>query len=389
MKRILLAGLAVIACIGLLSAPAAANHQETTATPSNGSGDQSGEDDEPIIDFSGVVEAINDLIEDFEKFTGSWDQTLKDILIAVLFHPFKLLAQQLLNALSTILMHTPDVHPNPAIEQVHSRVLLVTYLLSGLGLTAAGLLYITGPLLGVSYNEVRMIIPRLLAALIFSTVSLPLLQYAVELSNALVYAFSPDQLWMSLTQLAGLSTGLVLAWVVNAALLLVVVVMFIIRNVYLMFVAAISPLLALAWSVPKAKRYADSFIAGWWTALAMAPLDMLVLKFSFAMLQGNGASITASISNWILGVGAFSLLILVPYQLYGASQAAIGQAYVVSQGIKSRAKQAYRIQQGRGTGGETDFDLSNDEARRLKSYRRKKRRQSSDNGFRSNWGGGD
>jgi hypothetical protein len=252
---------------------------------------------------------------------------------------------------------------------------------------AAGLLYITGPLFGISYSQVRMIIPRILVALIFSTVSLPLLQYAVELSNALVQAFAPSQLYMNVEQLAGLGTALVLAWAVEAAVLLVVVVMFIVRNVYIMFVAAISPLLALSWAIPKSKRYADSFIAGWWTALAMAPLDMLVLKFSFAMLQGNGGNIPGSISNWILGVGAFTLLILVPLQLYGASQAAVGQAYIISKGLKNRAKQAYRYQQGRSTGQDTDFDLSKDEARRLKSYRRKKQQQS--DGFRGDWGGND
>ncbi|WP_058826373.1 hypothetical protein [Haloferax sp. Q22] len=379
MKRPIITVLAALLLIGTLTTPVAAQAGENTTTPGEGEDDDSG----PIIDLSGVTEAIEDLIQDFQEFTGSWDETLKEILIAVIFEPFRLVAQQLLNVLSTILMHTPDIYPNPAVEGVHSDVLLVTYLLSGIGFMIAGLLYITGPLFGVSYSEVRMVLPRIGAALIFSTISLPLLQYAVELSNALVYAFAPAQLSMSITQLAGLSTGLVLAWVVNSALLLVVVVMFIIRNVYIMFVAAISPLLALTWSIPKAKRYADTFIAGWWTALAMAPLDMLVLKFSFAMLEGNGASIPASISNWILGVAAFSLLIIVPYQLYGASQAAIGQAYVVSQGVKSRAKQAYRYKRGRNSGQDSEFDLSQDEARRLKSYRRKKRQQSDD--FRSNW----
>ena len=379
MKRPITTVLAALLLIGALTAPVAAQAGENTTTPGEGEDDDGG----PIIDLSGVTEAIEDLIQDFQEFTGSWDETLKEILIAVIFEPFRLVAQQLLNVLSTILMHTPDIYPNPAVEGVHSDVLLVTYLLSGIGFMIAGLLYITGPLFGVSYSEVRMVLPRIGAALIFSTISLPLLQYAVELSNALVYAFAPAQLSMSITQLAGLSTGLVLAWVVNSALLLVVVVMFIIRNVYIMFVAAISPLLALTWSIPKAKRYADTFIAGWWTALAMAPLDMLVLKFSFAMLEGNGASIPASISNWILGVAAFSLLIIVPYQLYGASQAAIGQAYVVSQGVKSRAKQAYRYKRGRNSGQDSEFDLSQDEARRLKSYRRKKRQQSDD--FRSNW----
>lgn len=373
--------LLVIALAGLLTAPVAAQAGEPTTTPG-----EENDDEGPIVDLSGVIEAINQLIDDFQYFTDNWDKTIEELLIAVLFKPFQTVAQQLIRFLSMLLMHTPDVHPNPAVEEVHSQVLLVTYFLSGLTFTATGLLYITGPLFGVSYGQVRMIIPRILAALIFSTVSLPLLQYAVELSNVLVQVFAPSQLYMSMEQLAGLSTALVIAWVVESAVLLVVVVMFIIRNVYIMFVAAISPLLALTWAVPKAKRYADTFIAGWWTALAMAPLDMLVLKFSFAMIQGNGGNIPGSISNWILGVGAFSLLILVPYQLYGASQAAVGQAYVVSRGIKNRAKQAYRYKRGKTGGQQTDFDLSQDEARRLKSYRRKKRQQTSDSSYRGNWG---
>lgn len=372
--------LLVIALAGLLTGSVAAQAGEPTTTP-----EEEDDDEGPIVDLSGVIEAINQLIDDFQYFTDNWDKTIEELLIAVLFKPFQTVAQQLIRFLSMLLMHTPDVHPNPAVEEVHSQVLLVTYLLSGLTFTATGLLYITGPLFGVSYGQVRMIIPRILAALIFSTVSLPLLQYAVELSNVLVQAFAPSQLYMSMEQLAGLSTALVIAWVVESAVLLVVVVMFIIRNVYIMFVAAISPLLALTWAVPKAKRYADTFIAGWWTALAMSPLDMLVLKFSFAMIQGNGGNIPGSISNWILGVGAFSLLILVPYQLYGASQAAVGQAYVVSRGIKNRAKQAYRYNRGK-TGQQTDFDLSQDEARRLKSYRTKKRQQTSDSSYRGNWG---
>ena len=379
MNRTVTTTLAALLLIGLFTAPVAAQAGEPTTTPE----EDEGEDDEgPIIDLSGVIEAINQLIDDFQYFTENWDKTIEELLIAVFFKPFQTVAQQLIRFLSLLLMHTPDVHPNPAVEEVHSQVLLVTYMLSGLAFTATGLLYITGPLFGVSYNQVRMIIPRILAALIFSTVSLPLLQYAVELSNVLVQAFAPGQLYMSMSQLAGLSTAMVLAWVVQSAVLLVVVVMFIIRNVYIMFVAAISPLLALGWAVPKVKRYADSFIAGWWTALAMAPLDMLVLKFSFAMVQGNGGNIPGSISNWVLGVGAFSLLILVPHQLYGASQAAIGQAYAFSSGVKSRAKQAYQYQRGKDI-DDNRYRLSQDEMGHVMSYRRRKYRSAEE--FRKNW----
>jgi hypothetical protein len=329
---------------------------------------------------------LSDLVDDFQQFTLNWDATLEETVTAVLFSPFRTLGQQLLQIISLVLTHTPDVHPNPAVEDVHSDVLLVTYLLSGIGFMIAGLLYITGPLFGISYNEVRMVIPRIIVALIFSTVSLPLLQVTVDLTNALNKAFVPAQLSMSITQAAGLASGVTLAYVVNSALLLVVVVMFILRNTYLLFVAAISPLLALTWSIPKAKRYADTFIAGWWTALAMAPLDMLVLKFVFALLNGNGSTIPGSISNWIFGVAGFSLLILVPYQLYGASQAAIGQAYVVSRGFKNRAKQAYGI--GKNLRQDSDdhphkYMLSGDEQANLMSYRQRKWGNAEE--FRENW----
>ena len=134
----------------------------------------------------------------------------------------------------------------------------------------------------------------------------------------------------------GISVSLVIVWLVNSIMMLVVVLMFVFKNVYIFFTAAISPLLALGWSLPKVKRYSDTFIAGFWTALAMGPLDMLVLRLSFALMQGNGTTVIQSLQNWIYGMASLALLIWVPLQLYGASQAAVGQAYVAARGMKQR-----------------------------------------------------
>lgn len=296
------------------------------------------DDDRPIVNINlgEVIDAIQDLISDFEEFTGNWDQKLKDILIAVLFAPFRLLAQQLVRSVAIVLTNTPSVHPNPAVQSVHLDVLLVTYLLSTLAFAGAGLLYMTGPIFNVSYKQVRMILPRLIAALVFASVSPYLLQYAVDLSDALVVAFAPSDLTASFSEMAGLSTSLVLVWFINAWLLLAVVVMFILRDVYILFVTAISPILALAWAFPKTRKYADTFIGGFWTALAMGPLDLLVLKFNLALLNPSITHPIQSVSNWILGVAGFVLLLWVPAQLYGASQAAVGQAYVLARGVKNR-----------------------------------------------------
>jgi hypothetical protein len=240
--------------------------------------------------------------------------------------------------LTYLFLNTPSVHPNPAVEEVHREVLLVTTLLSTVGFAAAGILYMIGPVVGISYSQVRSILPRLLLALIFSTVSLPLLQIAVDLTDALILAFAPEQLSMSFSQLLGFSIGLVLVWVIKATLLLALAALFVIRDVYILFVAAISPLIALMWSLPPTKKYADTFIGGWIAALLIAPLDLLALKFSLALLQGNGATGIQSVSNWILGIGSLVLLLLIPRQLWKASQSTVGKANELGSELKKRVR---------------------------------------------------
>lgn len=333
-------------------------------------GEEGEEDDGDTIvniDLDRVIDAIEELTDEFSEFSGEWDSTLKKVLIGVFFHPFRVLLQQLVTIVSIVLTNTPTLHPNPAVEEVHHRVLLVTYMLSGLAFAAAGILYMIGPVLGISYSQVRLVLPRLVIALAFGSVSLPLLQLLVDLSDALVIAFAPKGITASLGEIAGLSAGLVIVYFINAWLLLGLVVLFIVRDVYLLFVAAISPIIALAWAIPKTKRYADSFIAGWFTALAMGPLDVLVLRFVFAMLEGPTWSIQWP-SNWILGVAGFTLLILVPHQLYGASQAAVGQGFAIARRVKRRYRRS------RSTGIKNhDTEQLKQEIRRRRDRRRNRR----------------
>jgi hypothetical protein len=369
LRTVLLAGLAVLIIGFTAAAPvAAASEDPTTTTTEEPSDDEESEDTIINIDLDEVTDAINGL-----------DDQFKDALFAVLFKPFRTAAQLLVKSLVVVLTNTPSVYPNPAVEEIHRTTLLVTYMLSGLGFMAAGLLYIVGPILGVSYGQVRMILPRMIAALVFGSVSLPLLQYGVELSDALVIAFMPSGLSMSIPELVGLGAGVALAAVVNAWLLLAVVVLFIVRAVYIMFVAAISPLLALMWSLPKARRYADTFIGGWFAALLMAPLDVLALRFSMALMQGNGSTAFQGLSNWVLGVASLVLLLWIPRQLYGASQAAVGQAYAVTSSVKNRVRhhrtQEYRDGMLNSKQEKTDFSAQ--EKQRIRENERRRRKGSS------------
>lgn len=333
--------------------------------------DDEEEDDDPVIDID--LDKVVDAIEDLADLIRNWDDTLEELLIAVLFAPFRTLGQQLVNYLALVLTATPNVHPNPAVEEVHRMVLVVTYLLSGLVFVWAGVLHIVGPVLGISYAEVRQILPRVLVALILASVSLPLLQLLVDLTDALVEVFRPTKLTASFTELAGFGTGLVLAWLINAVLLLGVVALFILRNIYILFVAAISPLLFLMWSLPRIRRYADTFIAGFFAALLIAPLDLLALRFAFALLSGEGATALQSVSNWVLGVGSFALLLIIPYQLWGASQAAVGTAYSLASTIRKKRRTSSQRS--------TVHGLSEDEVGRLKRNAQRRRQSGSPGKF--------
>jgi len=297
-------------------------------------------------------------------------------LLDILFSPFKQMAEDLSNVLIEVLTKTPKLYPNPSIELIHQLTLTVAVASSGLILVAVGIYYITGTYLGVTYQQARLILPRLMIGLAFAAVSLPLLQMGVELSNVLVEAFRPTDPF-SVQELAGLTSGLVLVWFINAWLLLALVVLFLLRIVYLFFVAAISPLIALAWSFPNTRPYAESFIAGWFTLLAVAPLDVLVLRFSLVMQSGFDSLNLEPVSDWIIGVAAFTLMLWIPRQLWAVSQSLVSK----STGIAGSAQSSWRDKGpggssgGGGSGGAGGDDtLTDEELQRLRRNQRRRDR---------------
>lgn len=326
-----LAALLVLALVLPGVAAAQEGNNSTAAPPEDGESDDTG--------------FLKDLSEMFSDFTENFPHTIEEVLMSVFFEPFRTLAAQLVNIVVTVITHTPSVDGNPAVEEVHQISLIVAYLLASMFFVVAGLLYITGPIFNVSYQQVRLIIPRLVAALVFGTISLYVLELSVEFTNALTHAFKPAQLALEFEQAMGLSLALIIVIALKAVLLLAVVLMYIMRGTILLILAAGSPIIAICWAFPKTKRYADSFIAIYWTALAIAPLNVFTLRFVFAMMDFSVNSPLQSVSNWVFGLAALTLLLLVPYHLYGASQTVVGPASAMAGKSVSKAEAYMR---GRG-----------------------------------------
>lgn len=283
----------------------------------NETGVDEAEDEEdgggPVIDLDPLLDGISDLVD---AVTG-WGGKLEEILTDVIFGPFEALAKALIGILVHVITSYPTVHPSPEVSEIHRITFTVQVLLSTLVFAVAGIALITGPVLGVSYTQVRMIMPRVVIALVFGAVAPQLLQYAVELSHATTLAFKPTEAHLIGTiRLLG---ELTLVAVIDAMLLLAVAVLFLMRDVYILFAAAIAPLIALGWALPYVKGYADSLIGAFWAALLIGPLDMLVFRLAFSLIQDHGGQVP----HWLWSIAALTLLLVVPYLVFSASQSMI------------------------------------------------------------------
>jgi hypothetical protein len=293
-------------------------------------------------------------------------QSEPDSIVEALFYPFLRLAYELIDQLIDIMFNTPDIHPNPSISEVHQLSLMIAVPLSVLVLALGGISMMVHRESEKTYGEIRQAVPRLILGLGFSMIALPVLQYGAEFSNAFVHAFRPQQPALALEQLAGLTTSLVLVWLINSWLLLGLALVFLIRATYLAFIAAISPLLAVTWALPYSRPYAESFISGWFALLAVAPLDILVLRFSMTMLQGSEAFGLQPVSNWLIGVASFALMLWLPYQLWGVSQSMVGRSANLGTSVGDSVD--------RGSGGDGSGGSDDDEDRRQRRERRRRDR---------------
>lgn len=334
-QKIVVIGLVLVLIGGAAVGPASANHLDGIDRGNNDDQEDSSDDEEeeeneedddsPVvdIDLGGVEDAIDDLAGNFDDlsngfddFTDNWTDDLADVLTQVLFEPFQELAELLINILTHVFTSYPQLEGNSDVTSLNALSFKIALAAGGLVIAAAGFLHITGPVFGIGYAQVRTLLPRIVAALMFGAISVPLLQMAVDLSEATTYAFKPGNpgFWSS-TRLTG---EIVLIAVLKSALLLGVILVFLLRDFYIMFAAAIAPLLALGWSFPGAKKYADSMIGTFWAALLIGPVDMVLFRMTLSLLRTEGGSTP----HWLLASAGLLMMIWMPYQIFQASQAA-------------------------------------------------------------------
>lgn len=288
------------------------------------------------------------------------------VAVTMFFLPYRKIVQALINELIDVLTVSVEIYPNPPVETIHTLTLVVAVAASTLVVAASGFYHITGREFGLSYEDVRSILPRLIIWLGFAVVALPLLQIGLDLADAFVQAFRPQDT-LNVEQLAGLTAGFVVVWFIDAWLLLALVILLVGRYIYLVFLAAVAPLIAVGWALPGTRPYARSFASAWWALLAVAPADILVLRFAVTMVEGSGETGIQAVSNWVIGIGAFGLMLWIPYQLLLVSQGLVG-----GRNLAGRIRSAWRRR--RPPGGGSGGGVSDEEMQRMRREQRRRDR---------------
>lgn len=310
---------AVLAASVLVAGPAAADHctdGDATATPC--SHDDSDDGGGPIVnvELGPLVEKLDQIL-DF--LTGAGDYVLTDVLtdaiLAAVFEPVRRLLEVVVNLIAGLLTWYPQVYPNEDVADVHRVSLGIAALFTVVVFLVAAVLHLVQDWLSFTPSPVLWkIVPRAVVAVGLSTVSLPFIQHLVDGTVIVAHLFlSRDVSILAGTSVTG---GLLIAGVINVVLLVLVAALYVLKGLFVLYVAGLSPLILLAWSTPWTRKYAAVFVKGFTTALLVAPLSAAAFRLSIGLLEPGSV---AELPDWILGMAMLILLLVVPWMVWSAS----------------------------------------------------------------------
>ena len=168
----------------------------------------------------------------------------------------------------------------------------------------------------------RVLVPRLLLAALLINFTLPLVQMAIDGSNALCDSLGLATGHEILMDVREFTVGLTLAGFQGVTLLVlfsayaVLAFAYVIRFALLVILVILAPVAALLFVLPETHRYAREWSALFVTTLLMQPLQLLILAIGFAL---DGYSIMPV--RHLFALAAVFITFKVPFALHSATLA--------------------------------------------------------------------
>jgi hypothetical protein len=193
---------------------------------------------------------------------------------------------------------------------------------------------------GDARHHLQLILPRALVALTLGVVSLPMIQQAVNLNNAMSAVVAggggvnlADLPWESPLSGSALqsATNNVFLLLFAAALVIAVVILvlaYVIRYTLLAVLCAAAPLAAIAWILPETRGFSRQWLRLLVVTLFMQFVQLLVLRSAVALAFARGHGVV----GLLYAFAALYLMLRVPGALnvashYGASAESAGRRW--------------------------------------------------------------
>jgi len=272
-----------------------------TPTPEN---DDSGPNS-PFHEIAGLVKELR-------EFNRTFTDSLSEAMKATFEEPFQELANILIDILIYLFTHHPSL-TTVELVGLHGEIFQLALLLSAGALVWIGVLHLTNRIHGA-----RPVV-YLVAALAIGGVAPWLLDLLVQLAQAITISLKPvsPEPW----SVVRVSVSLVLITIINSAFLLAIVVLYTVRDVFLMFTAVTAPLLGLMLVFPYTRRYAASILGTFGAFLIITPLNMVVFRLILIFIETK----PGEIPQWPWVIGGFALMLGIPYIVLSSGLAAVGQ----------------------------------------------------------------
>lgn len=289
-RRTLSTAFTLVAVLLVLSAPAIADEHEDEE-----------EDDGPIISLDGVRDAIDDLVGDFSDFVDNLEDTLVSAGLTLFVKPFQLLAQLLSDILTHVIVSYPDVR-HPEVLDLHWLIYQLTLLLSVPGFIWIGFRHMTNRADGIRPTV------HLLGLLVAGGVAPWLLHYPVKASELTTVAIQSETVPVMGMLNLSLMTAVVI-WF-KAIILLVLVLVYVVRDFYLMFFTVSAPLIFLLLYFRPTRDHVAPLLGLFIGFLLIGPLDMIAYRLVLALLDMNAGS---PVPHYIWGLGGYCVMLALPY----------------------------------------------------------------------------
>jgi len=291
----------------------------------------------PVIDLSGVIDAITDL-------PGEIADASKTVLKELLYDPFTAFMQAVADLVVTWIVWLPDPR-TPAVYDIHADVFAVSLLLTGVTFTAIGFMYMGYEPFGIPFERVQPLIPRLLLAIGFGSVAPWALSYPVRISEALAQGLAVEE--MALSGMLMLTIEIVLVAAVQAILLVGLIAILVVQKVFVLFGVAAAPLIAVLWALPfqYTRNIANQLIGAWWGFVLLPPFMVIALRLTVALLSLDGFTGP----EWIAGIGGILLLLGLPYLVVSSAMTAVTPATAAGSAAAGTVKTKVRKQYRRST----------------------------------------